>query len=65
MESNSEKSPGKKVVLKKTVISVLNEEDLALVTGGVKPEPYLWTTSFVSCTGTLCCDGTKTVVPND
>lgn len=65
MENNSEKTPGKKVVLKKTVISVLNEEELAMVSGGIKAESQLWTTSFMSCTGTLCCDGNKTVLPTD
>lgn len=66
MESNFGKSLSKKVMLKKTVISVLNEEELAMVSGGVKAESaQALTTSFFSCTGSLCCTGNRTEPPTD
>ncbi|WP_367866701.1 class I lanthipeptide [Pedobacter sp. WC2423] len=51
-----------KLTLKKVTIVELSQEDLALVTGGVKAESQLLTTSHFSCTGSLCC---ATEVPTE
>lgn len=62
---NTKNSTGSKLTLKKVTIVELSQEDLALVTGGVKAESaQFFTTSHLSCTGILCCDGNKTEVPN-
>lgn len=60
---NTKKS---KLTLKKVTIVELSQEDLALVTGGVKAESaQFFTTSHISCTGVLCCGGNKTEPTTD
>lgn len=55
IEDTEKSAEPKRLALKKVTIVELSQEQLAMVSGGIKSESQMLTTSHFSCTGSLCC----------